>query len=388
MLVPTCTMANQIAIRLHLPKGGRLAGSPLGHIVTVEVRARVLDIVDLSNVTPGLQIKSGDNGANPRIFIRGVGVNDFNPATNSAVGIYADGVYVASPLAQRFAFFDLQQAEVLRGPQGTLYGRNTTGGTINVTSRKPGEDFEADLLADYGRFDAVDVQGGVSAPIVGHRLSVRVSGLYEKDDGYTLNRLSGHRGNDADRLAVRGSVRLTPTAAITDDLAMTYGKSRAGAIQAYNRTLLPASVAAAGPDGLCAPAYYRTGQCTNLLGYANMSGNLYQGDYRFEGKDKVDLLTVANTLTIGLGAADLVSVTGYQHAKRDDREESDDNPLPNHALRFREFENVRVRDRQGRTSISFHGRRQPLRELQPRGEERRIFQRIRNRPRRPGALQG
>lgn len=78
---------------------------------------RILDLVDLSNATPGLQIKSDDNGANPRIFIRGVGVNDFNPATASAVGIYADGIYVGSPLAQRFAFFDLQQAEVLRGPR-------------------------------------------------------------------------------------------------------------------------------------------------------------------------------------------------------------------------------------------------------------------------------
>ena len=294
---------------------------------TLENR-RVLDVVDLSNVTPGLQIKSGDNGANPRIFIRGVGVNDFNPATNSAVGIYADGVYVGSPLAQRFAFFDLQQAEVLRGPQGTLYGRNTTGGAINVTSRKPGKDFEADLLAEYGRFNSVNIQGGVSAPIATDLLSVRLSGLYENDDGYTLNRLTGHYGNDADRWAVRGSVHLMPTATITDDLAITYGKSRGGAIQAYNRTLLPSSAAVAGPDGLCAPAIYGTGQCTNILGYANASRNLYQGDHRFEGKDKVDLFTVANTLTIGLGSVDLVSVTGYQHANRNDQEESDNNPLP------------------------------------------------------------
>lgn len=289
---------------------------------------RILDLVDLSNATPGLQIKSDDNGANPRIFIRGVGVNDFNPATASAVGIYADGVYVGSPLAQRFAFFDLQQAEVLRGPQGTLYGRNTTGGAVNVTSRKPGNEVEADFLAEYGRFDSVNLQGGVSLPLAKDLLSVRVAGLYQRDDGYSVNRLTGNRGNNADRWAVRGSVHFTPSNAITDDLAVTVGKSRGGSIWAYNRTLFPVSPDVAGPDGLCAPAYYGTANCTNVLGYANASKNLYEGDYSFEGKDKVNLFTVANTLTINLGSADIVAVTGYQHADRNDQEETDANPLP------------------------------------------------------------
>ena len=289
---------------------------------------RILDLVDLSNATPGLQIKSDDNGANPRIFIRGVGVNDFNPATASAVGIYSDGVYVGSPLAQRFAFFDLQQAEVLRGPQGTLYGRNTTGGAVNITSRKPGNEVEADFLAEYGRFNSVNLQGGISLPLVRDLLSVRVAGIYERDDGYSVNRLTGDRGNDANRWAVRGSVHFTPSTSITDDLAVTVGKSRGGSIWAYNRTLFPVSADVAGPDGLCAPAYYGTANCTNVLGYANASKNLYEGDYSFEGKDKVNLFTVANTLTINLGSADIVAVTGYQHADRNDQEETDANPLP------------------------------------------------------------
>ena len=289
---------------------------------------RILDLVDLSNATPGLQIKTDDNGANPRIFIRGVGVNDFNPATASAVGIYSDGVYVGSPLAQRFAFFDLQQAEVLRGPQGTLYGRNTTGGAINITSRKPGNEVEADFLGEYGNFNSVNLQGGVSLPIAKDLLSVRVAGLYQRDDGYSINRLTGDRGNNTNRWAVRGSVHFTPSSSITDDLAVTVGKSRGGSIWAYNRGLFPAIADATGPDGLCAPAYYGTAYCTNVLGYANASKNLYEGDYSFEGQDRVNLFTVANTLTINLGAADIVSVTGYQHADRNDQEETDANPLP------------------------------------------------------------
>jgi iron complex outermembrane receptor protein len=289
---------------------------------------RVLDLVDLSNQIPALQIKSDDNGANPRIFIRGVGVNDFNPATASAIGIYADGVYVGSPLAQRLAFFDLQQVEVLRGPQGTLYGRNTTGGAINVLSRLPGNDVAADLTAEYGRFNSVNVQGGVSLPIRTDLLAVRVAGLYQRDDGYSLNRLTGNRGNNTDRWALRGVVHFTPASNLTDDLVVSTGKSRGGSIWAYNRSLSPQTPAATGPDGLCAPDSYTSGACTNILGYANTSTNLYEGDYSFEGKDKVDLLTIANTLTADLGAVTFVSVTGYQRAKRDDQEDTDANPLP------------------------------------------------------------
>lgn len=289
---------------------------------------RVLDLVDLSNQAPGLQIKSDDNGANPRIFIRGVGVNDFNPATNSAVGIYADGVYVASPLAQRLAFFDLQQVEVLRGPQGTLYGRNTTGGAINVSSKLPGNDLAADLTAEYGRFNSVNLQGGVSVPLVTDKLSVRVSGLYQRDDGYTLNRLTGNHGNNTDRWALRGTIHFTPNSQVTDNLIVSTGKSRSGSIWAYHRDLFPVTAQATGPDGLCLPAYYTSGECTSLLGYANTSSDLYQGDYAFEGKDKVNLLTVSNTLTIDLGAMSLVSVTGYQHASRDDQEDTDASPEP------------------------------------------------------------
>jgi len=288
---------------------------------------RIDDLVALSGHAPGLQIKSDDNAANPRIFIRGVGVNDFNPSTASAVGIYVDGAYVASPLAQLAAFYDLDQVEVLRGPQGTLYGRNTTGGAINLTTRKPSNTFEADASAEYGRFNSVDLQGGVGGPIVDGKLALRIAGLYASDDGYSLNRLTGHRGNNTNRWALRGTLRFTPNSQLTDDLTVSVNKSRGGSIWAYNRSLFPATAQATGPDGLCAPGYYTSGQCTNVLGYANTSKNLYEGDYSFEGKDKLDLFSATNTATFDLGGVSLVSVTSYQHANRNDQEDTDASPL-------------------------------------------------------------
>ena len=289
---------------------------------------RVGNLLGLSGLAPGLQIKTDDNAANPRIFIRGVGVNDFNPSTASAVGIYVDGVYVASPLAQLASFYDLQQVEVLRGPQGTLYGRNTTGGAINVITKKPTDTLEGDFAADYGRFNAINVQGGVGGPLVADKVAFRLSGLYVKDDGYTLNRLTGDHGNNADRWALRGQLRLTPNSNITDDISLSYSESKGGSIWAYNRSLLPQTAGATGPDGLCKPGFYTSGQCTNVFGYANTSSNLYEGDYSFEGKDLLKTYGASNTLNYDAGGMSLVSVTSYQRADRNDQEETDANPIP------------------------------------------------------------
>ncbi len=296
---------------------------------------RVGDVLALSGLAPGLQIKTDDNAANPRIFIRGVGVNDFNPATASAVGVYVDGVYVASPLAQMAGFYDLQQVEVLRGPQGTLYGRNTTGGAINVTTKKPSATPTADLAVDYGRFNSLNVQGGVGGPLVGDQLTFRISGLYDKSDGYTLNRLTGNKGNDADRKAVRGALQFKPDDKLTIDFTASYSHSNGGSILTYNRSLVAQTAEAAStatPDPtygyiFCKPTYYTSGQCTNVAGYANTSTDKYAGDYRFEGKDLVKLFGATTAVTYDFGPVTFYSITGYQNAKRDDVEETDANPV-------------------------------------------------------------
>ena len=295
---------------------------------------RVDNLLGLSGLAPSLQIKTDDNAANPRIFIRGVGVNDFNPSTASAVGIYVDGVYIASPLAQLASFYDLQQVEVLRGPQGTLYGRNTTGGAINVTTRKPSDTYEGNLSFEYGRFNEVNIQGGVGGPLVPDKVLFRLSGVYARDDGYTLDRTSGQTGNNQDRYGIRGTLRLKPTSNFTDDLTVSTNQSRGGSILAYNRSLVAQTPEASLPFdpsvgySPCKPEFYTSGQCTNILGYANTSKNLYQGDYQFDGKDIVKLFGVSNTINYDFGPASLVSVTSYQRAARNDQEETDANPIP------------------------------------------------------------
>ncbi len=295
----------------------------------------VTDVLDLNALAPGLQVKTDDNAANPKIFIRGIGLNDFNPNTASAVALYQDGVYIGSPLAQMGAFFDLDRVEVLRGPQGTLYGRNTTGGAINLISRKPSDAWEGDASVEYGRFNSVNLEGGVSGPIIPGVLAFRAAGIYVRDDGFTLNRVTGNRGNNTDRGSARLSLSWTSSENFDGQFQFRYGKSNGGSIWAYNRSLFPQTAAATGPDGLCGPGFYTTGRCTDAAGYANTSSNLYQGDYHLEGKDKVETYGASATLTWSLGSMSLVSVTGYDHAARDDREDTDAGPNDIITARYR-----------------------------------------------------
>jgi iron complex outermembrane receptor protein len=295
----------------------------------------VTDVMDLNALAPGLQIKTDDNAANPKIFIRGIGLNDFNPNTAGAVALYSDGVYIGSPLAQMSQFFDLDRVEVLRGPQGTLYGRNTTGGAINLISRRPTQSWEGDANFEAGEFGSMSIDGGVGGPLVDNLLAFRVAAIYTVDDGYTTNRLTGHEGNNADRGSVRASLLWTPANNFEALFQARYARSQGGSIWAYNRSLLPATPEATGPDGFCAPGFYTSGQCTDLGGYANTSSDLYAGDYHLEGQDEVETYGGSAILTWDLGAVSLISVTGYDHAARDDVEDTDAGPTDIITARYR-----------------------------------------------------
>jgi iron complex outermembrane receptor protein len=105
-----------------------------------------------------------------------------------------------------------------------------------------------------------------------------------------------------------------------------YGKTDGGSIWAYNRSLFPFTDAATGPDGFCAPGFYTSGQCGDIGGYSNTSSDLYRGDYHLEGKDQVETTGASATLTWDLGNMQLISVSGYDHADRDDHEATDAGP--------------------------------------------------------------
>lgn len=289
-------------------------------------KQRVTDVTSLDNLVPGLRIAAADAAANPKIFIRGAGLNDFNPTSSSGVGLYADGVYIGSPLAQFSTFYDLDRVEVLRGPQGTLYGRNTTGGAINVISKRPTFSPEGYASIEAGNFGSVELNAAYGGPIVGDKLAFRIAGQYAEDDGYSTNAVTGNKVNNAERYAVRGSLLYTPDDLTDILLTVNTFSNRGGAVQPKSRQLFPADPSAAGPDGVCAPAFFRSGLCTDALGFADTSADPYTITADVEGKDKVDLWSAALTIDREIGDLTLTSITAYQDVERSAHENTDSSP--------------------------------------------------------------
>lgn len=150
------------------------------------------DLVDVSQLTPGVIVSPvGVGGRTMQTFtIRGIGNDDFRPNGNPSAAVHVDGVYQSSSALVGGQIFDVERVEVLKGPQGTLYGRNTTAGAVNIISRKPGDRFEGNISAEYGRFKSFRVEAGLGGPL-SDTVGVRVSGVYDRSDGYYTNLGSG-----------------------------------------------------------------------------------------------------------------------------------------------------------------------------------------------------
>lgn len=153
--------------------------------------AGVFETSDLNNSMPNLQVSSPYGEAQPNFSLRGVGVGtEFNANAASPVGVYVDEVYQAVRASHGQQLYDLEQIEVVRGPQGTLYGRNTTGGAINFITRKPSLSGNSGYFtAGYGNFNRVNFVGAVEFTPVEDKVGVRLAGTYVNSDSYVKNRL-------------------------------------------------------------------------------------------------------------------------------------------------------------------------------------------------------
>ena len=167
---------------------------------TLETR-NVNNVFDLQYLTPSLQVTPQFGSGQPAFAIRGIGFNDYASNNAPTVGVYVDEVANPVPFATNGLMFDIKRVEVLRGPQGTLYGRNTTGGAINYILNKPTSTFHAGGDVQYGRFDSVKVDGYLSGPIT-QKLRYRLSGETLQGGAWQHNS-DGRSLGDADRGAAR-----------------------------------------------------------------------------------------------------------------------------------------------------------------------------------------
>ena len=173
-----------------------------------ELAARgVSDLSALGATVPGLSISGsgGSNGTN-LLSIRGISGQPLPIGASQATAIYLDGVYLPRPDAGFFALDDVERIEVLRGPQGTLYGRNATAGAINIITRDPGDDLRGGVDLSYGNYNALNAKGSLSGPL-GGGLSAGVSGSYSRRDDYFFNGTTGSKQEDYRAFTVRGKLR-------------------------------------------------------------------------------------------------------------------------------------------------------------------------------------
>jgi iron complex outermembrane receptor protein len=197
----------------------------------------LLDVQNIQKFLPNVQLARVSFAGNAlAASIRGVSFADLEKTFDPAIGISIDGVFLGTNTGANVDFFDLESIEVLRGPQGTLYGRNTIGGTISMRHTKPTGELGATLHGRYGSYGTYDLDAVVNLPKIGDVASIKLFGLLRKSDSFTRNRYTGEREKGRDFWNVGGSVLLDLGPDTTALLSVDYQKDRSGYPSTINLT--------------------------------------------------------------------------------------------------------------------------------------------------------
>ena len=242
--------------------------------------------------------------------IRGISLADKEPTFDPAVGVVENGVFLARNFGAVLSLYDVDSVEVLRGPQSTLFGRNTIGGVLNIKTHRPGADFAARGEVSYGNYNTFDFRGGVDVPIVGDRLGLTAAVYHRSSDGYftNLNR-SGPTYGDTDLWAGRLTLVAKPTDAVTLTVIGDGSRDRSGSAAA-NPYELPFQV-------LAQPAFRPlVPNDTALYGIAQ----------EFPSRAYIDTRNISGTIDWDVGKVTLTSITAYRFAKSDINQDYDATP--------------------------------------------------------------
>jgi outer membrane receptor protein involved in Fe transport len=199
------------------------------------------DVLALSSRVPGLFVESSNGRAAPRFYIRGLGNTDFDLAASQPVSVIMDDVVMENVVLKSTPIFDVEQVEVLRGPQGTLFGRNTTAGIVKFDSVKPSQTFKANGTVTYGSYGSWTAEGGVGGPLIADKLSGRIAVLGQHRDDYIDNTFTGVKDvmGGYNEYAIRGQLLWTPTADLSV-LLSAHNRSLDGTAAIFRANILSA----------------------------------------------------------------------------------------------------------------------------------------------------
>ena len=201
---------------------------------------RVNSVDDLQSVVPSFTVSQSYQGV-PTYTLRGIGFNTINLSATSTVGTYVDEVAYPYPIMNSGPVFDVERVEVLKGPQGTLFGRNTTAGLINVVTNKPSDEFEGFAAIDVGNYETFNYEGMLNVPL-GDVASARVSARYETSgEGWQESISRGEDRGKVDKLGYRAALAFEPTASLDIDLSVNGWINKSDTIGGQGFAFTPAT---------------------------------------------------------------------------------------------------------------------------------------------------
>ncbi len=252
---------------------------------TLEI-LRVTDVRDLTSVAPSFTVSQSYQGV-PTYTLRGIGFNTINLSATSTVGTYVDEVAYAYPIMNTGPVMDLERVEVLKGPQGTLYGRNTTAGLINFITGKPTDHFEGSVSADLGNYQTYNLSGHISGPIA-DGIAARIAFRSENSDkGWQVSNSRGERLGKVDKLGLRGSLALDPADGTHIDLSVTWWRNRSDTVAGQGIGFTPATDPVTGTSN--SRLFNAPGLATYIAG--NFPTSATQADWAPEAARSADVGT-------------------------------------------------------------------------------------------------
>ncbi len=299
---------------------------------------QVTTLQSLQGSVPNVQIDNFSNTPNNAVFtIRGIGVIEPDPYAGNTVSIVVDGVPQFFSMGALLDTYDVERVEILRGPQGTLFGANTTGGVVNVVTRQPTGEFGGYVRASYGNWDRFDLSASIEVPLAEDVASFKLAGIHTERSGWITNVWDGSDMGSKNVDAVRGQLLLTPNPDLEITLQGEYVAARNGAPVVVNGGL-PGEANYVAPSTFFNGAVFPTYESPcRVAGQRCVAPDRYFSGNN-EVPDQSDMDTFLGIGTINLSntaLGDITSITGYKHFTLFEYTDQDGTAATNNATRRR-----------------------------------------------------